>query len=844
MLWTLTLCCVGVLPSAYADVIDWFNDQVFNKITISGTQRFGLHMHQIEGDEETYYEQWNRGRRAKISDERYLTISGKNVLGVLNFDLQINNHPFATPYDHRVSVNYDRNGIKADLGDIQASLAGNNSLVRFSRSMRGGQVQYTTGNLQVKGVYSQTKSSARTLSFAGNNSAGPYYLGAGMIAEGSIHVRVDDIDQKLGEDYVVNSYAGTITFLNKTIPPSSTIVVTYETLALNQNQGDILGGAVSYKVHKDVSLGYMRVEQRPRTSTSLMQLTEEFYGYGPPNMPYYLSAIPSKDFPIVVTLDGILQTEGVDYYFDDNNPQVFYFNKYVPPTSLIRVTYTPLPEPGTFGNGKRVVEGYDVTWSIAKGQRLNFSMAKSTLFTPTGIQEGTAKAVTFNYDLGKLNLQTRWHDIPSSFVSIESTGFARNETGLNLRSNYDAGKGLKFGLSATDVKVQTPVFDGTEFSTVSGKTRSLRFDTTYQPSKTQTYYFNATGFDGNYSSQKNNRHRLSAGFKSQKNKWNFDFSTSYETVNYASFDENNPKSKSSDVISGRVNSSYTFSDKLSLLGGIGINSITGSDGSSVGHDFNLRAEWKPSDTLSMNLQFADTYSGLLTGFGGFIGGDGFGYNGNGFSGGSSGYIYNPATSKTKLYQVQVQWRPNSRLSIEPYLTYTDSEGENVANSKALVASVNTTWSPSDLTHIGARVDHALVTLTGGTGTSSSTLLSFGIDHRFTPRLKSLVDFTFSMAGGPGLGQFAQKHNSIFFNTTYDIEKRQRVFVEFRKGNVSGYLADVENYFGLGYAYDIIPGVALKGIYRFRDRSLVGASSGSGGYKASGFDLELEINFRR
>ena len=86
--------------------------------------------------------------------------------------------------------------------------------------------------------------------------------------------------------------------------------------------------------------------------------------------------------------------------------------------------------------------------------------------------------------------------------------------------------------------------------------------------------------------------------------------------------------------------------------------------------------------------------------------------------------------------------------------------------------------------------------------------------------------------------------SFSSNLNYEIAPRQRTFLEFRRGNVAGYLADVETNFGLGYAYELLPGVFLRATYRIRSRDGLDPLTTSTGYRSSGFDFQLEFGFGR
>lgn len=831
---------------AASDLIDWLNEKIVKKISVSGTQSFGLHFHQVEGDRQTFNEQWYRGQGAKqFTDNRYVSVSGKNVLGLLNFDLQINNDPFSQPFDRRVSLNYDRKGIKADLGDINASLLNTNELVRFARTMQGAQIQAKLLNnrLTVKGLYSQTKAAARTVTIQGNNSSGPYYLNAGYVLDGTLRVQLDGVNQVLGTDYTVNTYGGSITFIDKIISPSSTILVSFETLGTNVSRGDVVGGSLSYLIAPGLSVGLTHIEQRPRGDNSLRETSEEFQGFGPTTSAYFLLQPPMPGLPVRITVNGILQIEGIDYRFDTRNPQVFYFLRFMPPDQTIRVTYTPQPDSGSFGNGKRVVSGLDLNWAIGKKGRFSANIAKSSLSTPLGETNGLAKSVNFSYNWGRLGFSTRWREIPGEYITVETTGFGRNDRGVDATLNYDAGRGLTFGLRGSSLEIGTPRFVNGGIETTKGTTRDLFFTSSWQKTKNEIFFFNAGSSDSSFAGAKNIINSVNGGYKLNAGRLTVEAIASGQNITAPGVNSSNQTVMiDSSILSERIQSSYQFSKSLNITSTVGLTQIESGDKNSQGHDFGFTAEWKPNEKLTNTLTLRDTFSGAITGIPGFNGGFG-GYNGNGFSGGSLGLNINNATSRTKLAVLNTSWNPWSGFSLDATLVKSLSNGDNLSNSDLTSASLLAAWSPSSATRIGARIEQSKVKFTNQTsGASDSTLLNLSLEQSFGKRWRWSTDYLYSLSGSGGNGAFDRNLNSLQSVLTYQIAPKQRAILEYRQGNVGGYLPDKESYLGLGYSYEILPGIALRASYRIRDREALDALNANTSYKSRGFDLELEIAF--
>jgi hypothetical protein len=89
------------------------------------------------------------------------------------------------------------------------------------------------------------------------------------------------------------------------------------------------------------------LSQESTARTALRRRTEQFYGFGAPSTPYDLQFPPLRDAnnPIIITVGGVPQVEGVDYYFDELLPYRFYFTRYMPQQSLFRWNTPRAPIP-------------------------------------------------------------------------------------------------------------------------------------------------------------------------------------------------------------------------------------------------------------------------------------------------------------------------------------------------------------------------------------------------------------------------------------------------------------------------------------------------------------------
>ena len=227
----LRLTVLGIVASGtqLATAVDpghWLNKEVFDRIQLSGNRTIGYHMQDVEGDREAFRSLTYSGRGgSRITDRGQINIGGRKVLGVINFDMQLTDDRYADPETKRISVDYARGPVSVNVGDIRGTLLNTNQFASFSRSMKGVAVGLQHGRAAFKTVQSEAKGNASTITIQGENSVGPYYLRTSRISRDSIQVKVDGQDLRLLEDYIVNYDAGTITFNNRIIAPTSTIVV-------------------------------------------------------------------------------------------------------------------------------------------------------------------------------------------------------------------------------------------------------------------------------------------------------------------------------------------------------------------------------------------------------------------------------------------------------------------------------------------------------------------------------------------------------------------------------------------------------------------------------------------
>ncbi|MCS7190554.1 MAG: hypothetical protein NZ843_03005, partial [Fimbriimonadales bacterium] len=415
-------------------------EEIQRTVSISGRKSIGYHIHQVEGDFYAFRDQNYFGQGGqRFTDNTELTIRANKFLGFLSFDWRWTNNRFRNPYDARITYTYESPNLTVEWGDITAALGGSNPLVGFNRTLKGVTASARWGDSRLRYIRSETKAAARTITIQGNDSAGPYYLQGSQIVDGSERVQVDGVEKRRGEDYTIDYFGGILRFRDGLIiPRTSTIVVTYETYAFNSAPSLLEGWRWEVDLGRGYNFGFTTLSQRSTVRTGLQRRTEQFYGFGAPSVPYDLQFPPLRDAnnPVRITVAGVPQVEGVDYYFDEVLPYRFYFTRFMPQTLIIQVEYTPRPDPSSTIGGDREVMGIDFTLPLGRAGNIVWNAARSRAQVPGSKLEAIAHTAFGKFELGRLTLNATYRDIPAEFIGIESVGFRRNERGYQADIGY------------------------------------------------------------------------------------------------------------------------------------------------------------------------------------------------------------------------------------------------------------------------------------------------------------------------------------------------------------------------------------------------------------------------
>lgn len=830
-------------------LIDWFNEQVLQRITATGSRRLRYQVNTVEGDGEAFNLQTSYGLGAKRwVDVGNISLQGQKVLGVFNFNATIQDSRFRDPQEQKFSLDYQTGPVTLNLGDIQGRLLNSNQFATFNKSLRGGSISYAKDGLEARFLQTEVRGEARTVSIAGANTSGPYYLQSSQIIRGSESIQVDGVQQEFGRDYTIDYDLGAISFVNrstaegKVISPTSVIVATYETLGISGIRGRLLGGSAGYAMGKLGRISATYLTQKSGGDNRLSTRLESFQGFGAPGTPYVLQFTPLTGSPLTIRIDGALQVEGVDYTIDPGNRAIFYFTRFVPSTSNIDVLYTP--NPTTTVNGDREVVGLDYSLPLGKGGTVSVDWARGRLTNTPTPSTGDAKGVEVRYTAGRGSVFSSLRDVPSTFVGIESIGFNRAEKTGDLRLEYRPLKGWTTGLSHRTSSI-------TQFTTgTGGKVNEVdtRFILTQAVARFQPTLPGSSPLEF---SQTRTISRAAAGETASdttalSTARRFGRLTTRLELSYLSAKAPDPAAVGTRQTLTRqgveLRSSYDAGETLnaSLSASLSRLALKGEQG--TGRDLQATLAWRPRQDFSANFTWSDSDAGKISQIAGFSSGYGYGYDGNSFSSGSTGGFIGGASSQTRT-GLNANWRPSDNLSLGVGAYLSRSRGSVTSNSETKSGLIGLDWDPAEWLRVNGTLNISQSRFIGASSTSTASGWSFGIDGSPAGRLSFALGASGLSTGG-NAGAFQQDIIQYDASASWRLRQRHVISALWSGGETKGYLPQSTGDLSLVYRYQIWQTLALNTSYRWSDVTNTDGGGGSGAYKARGFAVELAFNFGR
>ncbi len=826
-------------PVARQSFGSWVTTNVVHRIDVTGNRSIGFHAHQVSGDKDAFRSLNYYGNGGStFSNTGNMTLSGKKVLGVLDFQYQFTDDRIQSPDTNRMTLNYDRGPIKVGYGDVRASLLNTNPFASFNRSLFGLTSQFKSGRTQMSVIRSEVKAAAKTISLNGNNTAGPYYLQAGRLIADSVEVRLDGQVMRLMQDYVVDSDQGSITFVSRIILPTSSIVASFEASGFNQSSGIIQGAGVSYDFGKIGRAAFTQIEQRGNGSGTNKSLLETFQGYGDPSIPYTLQYSPILG-TVIVRVNGTVQVEGPDYRFDAQIPSRFFFLRYVPNTDTVSATYRPSVVQTL--NGDRRVVGFD--YRVPLGLRgesgyVQYSMARGELMSKDSPRSGTSRGITASYQTGGLRLTSDFRDIPATYVSVQSQGFSRNERAATIGAELTRGK-FVYGASNSNSLVSSENSASNPVTYSNSRVTSTRGYVNYsEPSGTSWTLENIKSYTRNLYENRLNTTSLTGHRMFGK----FDATVGLDVQNGFGRQSVDNQSRNGTLAlrTYRIGGRYTPSDRFALDTRLSLSQISSLAGSGTGTDISMTGTYRPGPAWTLGAGYSVSDSGQLATLGSFNTGSGVGYGGNGFSSGSTLDSYTAGAASMRLLQLSAGFRASERINLTSRYYQTRNEGDLNSNTQTRSYGFGADWDLGRQTLVGGSIDRSLTDYLGSSLGYSSETTTYDVFFQASP--KGPWSYRVGVTGLISSGGSANRQNTFNADTSliYRISPRQRTWVSYNSGRTTGYYGQDTGFLGLFYDYQIYHAISLVGSFKSRRVLNLDPSLQTGSYRSTGFDVELSF----
>ncbi len=828
---------------------DWFANNFLKRVSVTGNQNLGLHAQQVNGDTTAYASETAFGQgNQTLTQTGQMNIALNNVMGILNGQIGIADNRYQDPTQHRYSLNYDKGPWKIDAGNIQATLVGGNQFLQFSRQVTGVSLGYTGSAFSIRVLDSQATSSTSTVPIPGNNSPGPYYLSASQIVTDSVRVQVDGRELTYPNDFTVDPVVGSITFTTLSVPPTSTIVVSYESTGVNSGGGSIQGVGGLLGLGPFGSLGFSAIRQLDPSGDGLSAYVQRFQGFGDPSTPYVLDYVPLQSQPITVTLDGIVQISNIDYQINPTNPTFLYFLRYINPTSTITVTYTPTPNSTL--RGDRQVLGFDYSMPLGKKGKsgaITYSEAFSHLSSPITPLSGIAKGLTATYKLKRFTFTGGVDDIPPTYVGISGTSFVRNEQAANAGVEYKAGH-LTASLQGTN-------------SAISTETTGPNGDLIFQPARTTSLdgglkYAGSSGITWSFDQQHLTNWGIDGAARADETTFSFakligklnnHFNLSH-TEGYGPISDG----LTSTFGSVRLDSigwigDYVAAQGLTIGGHTTLSEVDTAGTSGLGTDMALSVAYRrPDRPYGFDASYTFSNSGEIATLGSFQDGFGTGYNGNGFTGGATGNStvagqsgFNGSGTDVRRLQGAVSYNIAKRASLGANAFTSREYGALSTNSDSLGFGVTLDYDLRGNQRLGLSLNQSNTVFAGATESANSTSLDlFEGGH---PK----GNWSYRLAVGSLLssgGTIAQNSFHYDFTLTNYFKRNQAIGLDVTSSSLTNYQPQNDFQIALSYQYQLFKSCALLGKYQIHNVMNLDPTVTTGAYSSRGFDFELNFNF--
>jgi hypothetical protein len=860
----------------------WLDDNLFGKITVTGSRTVGLHSYSVTGDQSAFQSLNANGQGGQtFTDQGSTNIAGKNVLGILTFQMNVQDQQYSDPTNNVMTLEYDKGPFKVSEGDIRGSLLNTNSLTTFAKTLKGSQIEYKAGPLHLKALYSETKGSPRTLAIQGSNSMGPYYLQSGKIQNDSLDVQVDGQPMKLGTDYTADTQSGTITFMQRIIPPTSTIVVTYEAISPNSVPGILDGVAGSYDLGKYGLFGFTAVQIRGTGISSDGTITDPFQYYETPGVAssYLLSYEPQvSTVQVEVGTRQLFLGQYVngqvlgDYALNPVEPRQLLINPDIvaDPGATLYVRYAPVSVQTV--DGDRQVLGFDYKLPLGNRGYVQYDEAIGQTIDTANGSSGIAKTISSEYKLGSVDLTATIKDIPSGYVAIESQSFNRNEDSYTLGAQTKQNRftyGVSYSNSSVDelesavpgLSTTGTTTTGTTSSTAGTASEDTYINARSTVAKAFASYLSPDGTTWSVTQSRTAGHLL---YDSQVDTTGFTGSHTFGKLKLGTGVDiqqaegpltnsaGNVQMGSIDLQTYHLDATYAPINKLSLTGRASISDVRALGQSTQGNDLSLSSDWNPNQRWRVSAMVLHSNSGQTASLASFSNGTGYGYGtGNGFSSGPTGDGLLGGTNSTlDEMGVTTQYQATKRLALTTQLNQNEATGTLASNTLVKVIGVGANWDLGKFNMLDFNLDHSISNFVGAdtstTAGVATTATANSLNLTFAGTPKGPWSYRLSLSSLINGGTSSYQQNSLNYDASlaYRLAKRQTVAFSYVSGSYTGYAGQLDRQIVASYRYNLFQNFDLVGSYSVHQVSNLDPTITTGAYRAAGFDLQLSMGLHQ
>jgi hypothetical protein len=442
-------------------------------INISGGMSLSSQQSEISGGDlarETYNQQngqfLDTRRIGPFNQSMDLTIQGK-IFNAFSINARLSNSRYGNFINQRFGFNYKSKGTAINVGDVQASLGGN-ELVSFARSLQGLQFSrdFGGGKVRMSGIASLTRALTRRGTFQGNGTTGPYYMNGSNILEGTEKLRLNGTELVAGTDYRIEYLMGQVNFAaGRIINATDTVEFTYESQNFNTTPGLLTGTRWDLGMGKGSNVGITYIQQKSLTGRAGDGIQSYRFPVSPdPSYNYQLTPAIAPGAAVEIKWFERLLIEGADYILNRSLNLFRLINPLPPDTSAtanasLSVRYKAAQQNGV--GGDRNVMGLDMTMPLGSLGNVAFQYGQSN--GALASQTGQGMTVRANFKSQGDSLKNAWtfstayRNIGTGFSTIDSTSgaFLNAEKGLQSSLTFSPNQFINITTSLVNSKIAT-----------------------------------------------------------------------------------------------------------------------------------------------------------------------------------------------------------------------------------------------------------------------------------------------------------------------------------------------------------------------------------------------------